>query len=473
MLQNCRQFDGNVALVDLISSVRKCSASCALEILNGIRSYIPNTHFVSVGEDSVEVCSLATIENHLLPMLRMRESILSDKERFEIHQFLVNTVLMGLVHLRFAIAFESSCNISVQAMRDWFGRYSSRPANCSVAQKVCPELARVVPSVRTKRQRSNQATNTVLLLPRVDICQQEFVANSGWSSMDIFFEKAQVDQAQVEQEPDERIPAHSQRMIESPPELTETRVPVTQNLTENLTTHARNDMVARFENDAHNDLVAQVVDKLVDNVMNKAVDKILENVMARVDRLVEARVETRLVGENVGFKQTLCELWEFKFQDNWRGHCEICQNLISPLDVQVILKELRASYAEQFAFSNVLLACSGCGKKHRPRTRALRFDRKRAIVWLMSNNQTYRGVCYCCRRSALMYFGSWHLGHVHARSAGGVDDAHNLRAVCADCNFAMQSQNMLDFMRSRHYDQFPRAECLAYADAAALVEGLR
>jgi hypothetical protein len=176
-------------------------------------------------------------------------------------------------------------------------------------------------------------------------------------------------------------------------------------------------------------------------------------------------------GNTLG-KQTVRELWEHKFQRRWRANCEICGlGSLTPISVQLVVNTLFAEYHRLYAPDNVRLCCSRCAKHNKTNARALRWDNRRALVWLLSCDQQYEAPCFCCQRATLNYFGAWHMGHLLAAAQGGVSEPHNLRAVCAECNATMRTQCMQDFMRARAISPLTNRPTLGVADA--LLKSLR
>ena len=58
--------------------------------------------------------------------------------------------------------------------------------------------------------------------------------------------------------------------------------------------------------------------------------------------------------------------------------------------------------------------------------------------------------CLCCKKT-LIKITSFDVGHVIAESNGGTLEINNLRPICSVCNHAMQSMNMIDFVKKYGY----------------------
>jgi 5-methylcytosine-specific restriction endonuclease McrA len=58
--------------------------------------------------------------------------------------------------------------------------------------------------------------------------------------------------------------------------------------------------------------------------------------------------------------------------------------------------------------------------------------------------------CLCCKKT-LIKITNFDVGHVVAESNGGTLEINNLRPICAVCNHAMQSMNMIDFVKKFGY----------------------
>lgn len=171
-------------------------------------------------------------------------------------------------------------------------------------------------------------------------------------------------------------------------------------------------------------------------------------------------------------KATMKELWESNFACAWRGQCARCDRSVTPLNVHVVVRALFNAYYQLYSPKNVLLCCSRCAKFDKLHMRTLRWDNKRALVWLMSCDARYESACYVCRSTGVRYFDStWHMAHVLAAAKGGVSEPQNLRVVCADCNAAMRTQSMQAFMRGRNLSA--RKLRMSLREADNLIRGLR
>jgi len=69
----------------------------------------------------------------------------------------------------------------------------------------------------------------------------------------------------------------------------------------------------------------------------------------------------------------------------------------------------------------------------------------RAEVWKNHFGRSTDGFCVCCRCS-LGILDEWHAGHIIAHAKGGLDNAENLRPVCASCNRSMGTESMSSFV---------------------------
>ena len=58
--------------------------------------------------------------------------------------------------------------------------------------------------------------------------------------------------------------------------------------------------------------------------------------------------------------------------------------------------------------------------------------------------------CLCCKKT-LIKITNFDVGHVVAESNGGTLEINNLRPICSVCNHAMQSMNMIDFVKKFGY----------------------
>ena len=58
--------------------------------------------------------------------------------------------------------------------------------------------------------------------------------------------------------------------------------------------------------------------------------------------------------------------------------------------------------------------------------------------------------CLCCKKT-LIKITNFDVGHVIAESNGGTLEINNLRPICSVCNHAMQSMNMIDFVKKYGY----------------------
>jgi 5-methylcytosine-specific restriction endonuclease McrA len=58
--------------------------------------------------------------------------------------------------------------------------------------------------------------------------------------------------------------------------------------------------------------------------------------------------------------------------------------------------------------------------------------------------------CLCCKKT-LIKITNFDVGHVVAESNGGTLEINNLRPICSVCNHAMQSTNMIDFVKKFGY----------------------
>jgi hypothetical protein len=58
--------------------------------------------------------------------------------------------------------------------------------------------------------------------------------------------------------------------------------------------------------------------------------------------------------------------------------------------------------------------------------------------------------CLCCKKT-LIKITNFDVGHVIAESNGGTLEINNLRPICSVCNHAMQSMNMIDFVKKFGY----------------------
>ena len=58
--------------------------------------------------------------------------------------------------------------------------------------------------------------------------------------------------------------------------------------------------------------------------------------------------------------------------------------------------------------------------------------------------------CLCCKKT-LIKITNFDVGHVIAESNGGSLEINNLRPICSVCNHAMQSMNMIDFVKKYGY----------------------
>lgn len=95
-------------------------------------------------------------------------------------------------------------------------------------------------------------------------------------------------------------------------------------------------------------------------------------------------------------------------------------------------------------------------KNNKPR-QSSRLKRKRAPipqklrlrVWRnqFSNSRgqcLMNGICYCCDCEIALE--EWHCGHIISDHHGGVTEAHNLRPTCVNCNLAMGTMNMFEYI---------------------------
>ena len=53
--------------------------------------------------------------------------------------------------------------------------------------------------------------------------------------------------------------------------------------------------------------------------------------------------------------------------------------------------------------------------------------------------------CLCCNKKPI-HITAFVCGHIQAVAEGGSNDIENLRPICAECNSAMKTQNMREFM---------------------------
>ena len=75
----------------------------------------------------------------------------------------------------------------------------------------------------------------------------------------------------------------------------------------------------------------------------------------------------------------------------------------------------------------------------------------RAHVWdLYIGSHINEHRCLCCKKT-LIKITNFDVGHVVAESNGGTLEINNLRPICSVCNHAMQSTNMIDFVKKFGY----------------------
>lgn len=69
------------------------------------------------------------------------------------------------------------------------------------------------------------------------------------------------------------------------------------------------------------------------------------------------------------------------------------------------------------------------------------------IVWDTYIGETIaQAPCHCCKKTQIS-IRDFHCGHVTAESKGGSLEISNLRPICRQCNNAMATMNMNDFMK--------------------------
>lgn len=61
--------------------------------------------------------------------------------------------------------------------------------------------------------------------------------------------------------------------------------------------------------------------------------------------------------------------------------------------------------------------------------------------------------CFCCRSKEITDY-DFHIAHVIARSKGGEETLENTRPICAACNQASRTENLLEFKKRRGYESF-------------------
>lgn len=71
-------------------------------------------------------------------------------------------------------------------------------------------------------------------------------------------------------------------------------------------------------------------------------------------------------------------------------------------------------------------------------------------VWLTYIGRRFDALCYSCNREWINPF-NYHHGHVVAESQGGYTNLRNLRPICALCNLACGSKNLLQFAQENGY----------------------
>ena len=116
-------------------------------------------------------------------------------------------------------------------------------------------------------------------------------------------------------------------------------------------------------------------------------------------------------------------------------------------------------------------------KKSRTEEKKPKKKRRKAIpsnmryaVWcaFFGKNGTalVEGPCYCCDQT--ITYEKWHAGHIIADAVGGETSVDNLRPTCADCNLAMGTMNMFEYMIHqklpgvKHFaDETPSLVCAA------------
>lgn len=73
---------------------------------------------------------------------------------------------------------------------------------------------------------------------------------------------------------------------------------------------------------------------------------------------------------------------------------------------------------------------------------------EREHVWKQSFGMKAEAYCLCCRIENIT-FTNFHMGHIKALAKGGDNTPDNLRPICSRCNYAMSTENMLEFMYAR------------------------
>lgn len=74
-------------------------------------------------------------------------------------------------------------------------------------------------------------------------------------------------------------------------------------------------------------------------------------------------------------------------------------------------------------------------------------------IWIQYIGSSVEGKCYCCGINEITAF-NFEIGHVLAKSKGGLMTIENLRPICNSCNRSMYNRNMKDFV-SMFYPNSP------------------
>lgn len=147
------------------------------------------------------------------------------------------------------------------------------------------------------------------------------------------------------------------------------------------------------------------------------------------------------------------QLWEQKNGKRFESKCTQCNQRLSCISPVVKVTEDKQSNHELLHPSNIDFICNSCSRDHVGKCYKKRVNQTRVKCWLRTNGDSYEANCFACNKKKLVVLCSqWHAGHERSFINDGTTEISNLRPICADCNFSMKSDDMLNFIRNKRYN---------------------